>query len=179
MLGMSRHAIQTVTLQVQPIANIKVFRKESDGYMRGFKITYRNGQTDLINSESGPCAGTIDFEEGDVLVGITIQSNSESDKRPRRFGFTIMRNATSGSFQHQAAVKAAATTALKRAGSISIEGVRETDPIGNDFRLIETFPSMASLQGRSDVNNMKIKTIEFSRWATSDQDLSAIKVKTN
>lgn len=40
--------------------------------MRGFKITYRNGETDLINSESGPCAGTIDFEEGDVLVGVTI-----------------------------------------------------------------------------------------------------------
>lgn len=66
--------------------------------MRGFKITYRNGEEDLINSCTGPCAGTIDFEEGDVLVGLTIQSNSDSDKRPRRFGFTIMRNATSGSF---------------------------------------------------------------------------------
>ena len=59
--------------------------------MRGFKITYRNGQTDLINSENGIDAGTIEFEDNDVLVGMTVHCNSDSDRRPRKFGFTIMR----------------------------------------------------------------------------------------
>ena len=63
--------------------------------MRGFKITYCNGQTDLIGSDSGIEAGTVNFEESDVLVGMTLQCNSESDKRPRRFGFTVMRNSAS------------------------------------------------------------------------------------
>ena len=30
--------------------------------MRGFKIFYRNGQTDLIGSDNGLDAGTVDFE---------------------------------------------------------------------------------------------------------------------
>ena len=60
-----------------------------------------------------------------------------------------------------------------------VSGVRETEPIGNDFRLIEPFPTIASLQGRTDVNNMKLKTIFYSRWASGDYDLSAIKVKNN
>ena len=58
--------------------------------MRGFKIYYRNGQTDLIGSEDGLDAGTVEFDESDVLVGMTLHCNSESDKRPRRFGFTKM-----------------------------------------------------------------------------------------
>ena len=66
--------------------------------MRGFRITYRNGQTDLIGSENGIEAGTVDFEASDVLVGLTVQCNSESDKRPRKFGFTILRDSTSDSF---------------------------------------------------------------------------------
>ena len=66
--------------------------------MRGFRITYRNGQTDLIGSDNGIEEGTVDFEQSDVLVGLTVQCNSENDKRPRRFGFTIMRDSTSVSF---------------------------------------------------------------------------------
>ena len=63
--------------------------------MRGFKITYRNGSTDLINSEDGPEAGTIEVQENEVLVGIKLECNSESDKRPRRFGFTFMKSSGS------------------------------------------------------------------------------------
>ena len=46
----------------------------------------------MIGSDNGVEAGTVDFEENDVFVGMTLQCNSESDKRPRRFGFTLMRN---------------------------------------------------------------------------------------
>ena len=60
--------------------------------MRGFKIVYKNGSDDVIGSDSGIEAGTVTFEENDVLVGMTLQCNSETDKRPRRFGFTVMRN---------------------------------------------------------------------------------------
>ena len=63
--------------------------------MRGFKITYSNNETQLIGSEAGVHSGTIDFLETDVLVGMKLLCNSESDKRPRRFGFTIMRNKNS------------------------------------------------------------------------------------
>ena len=95
LMGMSKHAIQSVTLKQEPIRNIKVFRKSNDGYLRGFKITYRNGQTDLINSEDGLEAGTIEVEDNEVLVGITLACSSESDKRPRRFGFTFMKSSGS------------------------------------------------------------------------------------
>ena len=46
----------------------------------------------MIGSDNGLDAGTVDFEEGEVLVGMTVECNSESDKRPRRFGFTKMRS---------------------------------------------------------------------------------------
>ena len=92
LLGLNKYALQSLTLKKFPISNIKIYRKESNCYMRGFKITYRNGQTDVIGSDNGIDCGTVDFEENDVLVGMTLQCNSESDKRPRRFGFTVMRN---------------------------------------------------------------------------------------
>ena len=44
----------------------------------------------MIGSDSGLDAGTVDFDESEVLVGLTLHCNSESDKRPRRFGFTKM-----------------------------------------------------------------------------------------
>ena len=149
--------------------------------MRGFKIIYRNGETDLINSEVGTVAGTIDFEEGDVLVGLTLQCSSENDKRPRKFGFTIMRNAQSSSFSQQAAAAIAAGSSLIPQGGAGgvPTGVRETRPIGNEFRLEQTWPTIASLQGRQDVNNMRLKSISYSRWANGDHDFSGLKVKNN
>ena len=49
----------------------------------------------MINSDSGVEAGTIDFEKFDELVGMTVQCTSSSEKKPRRFGFTVMRNGQS------------------------------------------------------------------------------------
>ena len=63
--------------------------------MRGFKINYMNGQSDVINSENGTEAGTITFEQYDELVGITVASLSDSDTKPRRIGFTLMRDSAS------------------------------------------------------------------------------------
>ena len=51
----------------------------------------------MIGSDNGLDAGTVNFEESDVLVGLTLQCNSESDKRPRRFGFTKMSRSASSS----------------------------------------------------------------------------------
>ena len=128
LMGMSRHSIQSITLKQESIQNIKVFRKDSDGYMRGFRITYRNGQTDLIGSDNGLEAGVVTFEESDVLVGFTLQCNSESDKRPRRFGFTKM----SKSAPQQLMPNAAGGSAQAVAGAYI---VHEIKPIGNEFRL--------------------------------------------
>ena len=138
LMGMSKHAIQSVTLKQEPIRNIKVFRKSNDGYMRGCKITYRNGQTDLINSEDGLEAGTIEVEDNEVLVGITLACSSESDRRPRRLGFTFMKS--SGSQQLMS--NAAAMSIGAGAGGYMVQ---ETKPIGNEFRLEQTWPSIQSL----------------------------------
>ena len=46
----------------------------------------------MINSSEGPEAGSIEFQENDVLIGITTMCLSDSDKKPRQFGFTVMRN---------------------------------------------------------------------------------------
>ena len=51
----------------------------------------------LVNDDGGLEAGTIEFEEYDELVGMTVHCTSQSERRPRRFGFTIMRNALSDS----------------------------------------------------------------------------------
>ena len=59
--------------------------------MRGFRIHYRNGETTLINSENGIDKGVIEFEETDVLVGLTCLCTAPSDLKPRGFGFTVMR----------------------------------------------------------------------------------------
>ena len=46
----------------------------------------------MIGSDNGVLAGTVTCEENDFLVGMTLKCNSESEKRPRKFGFTLMRN---------------------------------------------------------------------------------------
>ena len=73
-----------------PIQKITVFEK-NDAYMRGFRIHYRNGSSEVINSADGTEAGTINFNEGDTLVGINVVCTSGDDKRPRKLGFTLMR----------------------------------------------------------------------------------------
>ena len=63
--------------------------------MRGFRVHYRNGQTTVVNSDQGIEAETIHFEKYDELIGMTVFCTSSSDKKPRRIGFTILRNASS------------------------------------------------------------------------------------
>ena len=93
--------------------------------MRGFKIFYRDNTDQVINSVEGTHKGTVNFEETDVLVGMTIIFTSESDKRPRKLGFTINRN-----------------------GSII-----QTEPKGNEigFHAIP-WPSLESIGERQDVD---------------------------
>ena len=57
--------------------------------------------------------------------------------------------------------------------------IHETNPLGNDFSLEQTWPTIASIQGRRDVDNLRVKSISFSRWASSDYDFSGMKVKNN
>ena len=76
----------------QRIQRIEIYSKNGNDYMRGFKIFYRDGTDQVINSVDGTHKGTVNFEETDVLVGMTIIFTSESDKRPRKLGFTINRN---------------------------------------------------------------------------------------
>ena len=80
--------------------------------MRGFKIFYKNGSSDLINSADGSEAGTIDFQENDVLIGVTTMSLSENDRKPRRFGFTVMRGGQ----------------------------VHQYEPVGHSFNYLESWP---------------------------------------
>ena len=47
----------------------------------------------MICSDAGVEVGSIEFEQYDELVGMTILS--AADKKPRRFGFTVMRNGSS------------------------------------------------------------------------------------
>ena len=93
--------------------------------MRGFKIFYRDGTDQVINSIEGTNKGTVNFEATDVLVGMTVIFTSEGDKRPRKIGFTINRN-----------------------GSII-----QTEPKGNDvgFHAIP-WPSLESIGERQDVD---------------------------
>ena len=98
LLGMERHAWESLTLQPKPILKMNIFKKSgSEAYMRGIQIIYRDGASDTVNSTDGGLAGTIDFEDYDELVGMTMNVTSESDKRPRRFGLTLMRDSASNS----------------------------------------------------------------------------------
>ena len=82
---------ETLTLQKKAIRKIDIMAKSGDAYMKGFVITYLDDECDIINSGDGYLAQTIDFGPLDELVGITISETSESDKRPRKIGFTIMK----------------------------------------------------------------------------------------
>ena len=97
-LGFQRHAWESFTLRDQQIKSITIIKKSDDNYTRGFKILYRSGVTDVINSDAGNEAGTIEFDEHDALVGMTV-CTLDDEKRPRKFGFSIMKNANSDVFQ--------------------------------------------------------------------------------
>ena len=89
----------------------------------------------MINSDSGTDSGQIDFDQDEVLVGLTLHCNSESDKRPRRFGFTKMRTSSSGA-QPQMSNAAAmnAGSSLPPVGGAGGFMIHETRPEGNNFR---------------------------------------------
>ena len=147
-LGNIRHSWETTTLQQTPIEKILIYKKNED-YMRGFKIHYRNGQEQVVNSVNGIEAETIRFEANDELVGMTCINTSESDKRPRQLGFTLLRNGQ----------------------------IFETAPSGCAIsHFSQSWPVVNSLQGRSDVSNMKVSKISFSRWGGSDFDLAGLKL---
>ena len=146
-MGTTRHEWESVQINDFPIENIKILQGNSE-YMRGFKIFYRNGQHQLIGNE-GDDVGTVNFEENDVLIGMTIRFNSQSDKRPRRFGFTLIRN-----------------------GSIF-----KSELYGNSFgHMTQKFwPALSTLYGRQDVENLKIRKIAWSQWGSGDEDLSGLR----
>ena len=52
-----------------PIEKITIFKKD-ENYLKGFTISYRNGEEHVINDDSCKEAGVIVFEEFDELVGI-------------------------------------------------------------------------------------------------------------
>ena len=90
-LGLNKFAPETLVLQKKAIKKIDIMSKSGDAYMKGFVITYVDDESDVINSGEGYVAQTVQFGELDELVGITIDETSESDKRPRKIGFTIMK----------------------------------------------------------------------------------------
>ena len=111
-----------------------MIKKTDDNYTRGFKITYRSGVTDVINSDAGNEAGTIDFEEHDELVGMTV-CTMEDEKRPRKFGFSIMKSATSEVFQ----------TGFPAVPQGFQYKLHQTVPKGNDYTYVQTWPTPAAL----------------------------------
>ena len=137
--------------------------------MRGFKIMYRDGQSDIINSDNGTSSGTIDFEQYDEFVGITVASVSDSETKPRRIGFTLMRDNQSPSMRAE----------FPPLPELFKYQVYQTLPVGHEFTYSETWPLTASLQNRNDVANMRLTQISFSRWGENDYDLSGIKLKNN
>ena len=162
---MARHAWDSVMLQQKPIQKINIYKKPGDAeaYMRGFEIIYQNGSSDTVNSTNGDLVNTIHFEDYDELVGMTVAVTSESDKRPRRFGFSLMRNSESRSESYNEPVNAAQQQQEPSSPAINMSmpsdvnyRVFETKLIGNEFRLESTWPSIQSLQGRNDVENMRL-----------------------
>ena len=122
--------------------------------MRGFRIHYRNGETTLINSETGVDKGAIEFEETDILVGLTCLCTAPNDLKPRGFGFTVMR----------------------RQGESYV--VHQTKILGNSVsNHSESWPAISTLENHQDVANMRIKEFTFSRWASGDTDLAGLSLK--
>lgn len=73
---------------------------------------------------------------------------SESDKKPRMFGFTVMRNGQ----------------------------VHRYAPVGHDFKHLEVWPQISSLQGNSNVASMRLREISWSRWGENDVDFAGVKL---
>ena len=59
--------------------------------MRGMRIFYRNGESQIINTQDGEVSGTVHFEEGDVFIGMHFTLHAPDNKKPRRMGITILR----------------------------------------------------------------------------------------
>ena len=79
--------------------------------MRGFKIEFASGEPITVGSADGTPVQVIKFQAGDHLVGVTIVNSSESDPRPRKFGFTIWKS------------------------SLGPKHFIQTTPDGNDFKV--------------------------------------------
>ena len=95
LFGFKKYEFETITLKNKPIESIQVVKKNEE-YLRGFRINYRNGRSQIMNSTSGIEQGQVTFKEGDELVGFTVVCTSPEDKRPRKIGFTIMRRKGNG-----------------------------------------------------------------------------------
>ena len=104
----------------------------------------------MIGSSDGNDAGTHNCEEGDVLVGMKVKFNRENDLRPRKIGFTLFRNGK----------------------------IHELSTLGNNFGFsnLKLWPEPNSIYGRQDVENMKIRKITWSKWSSTDFDLSGVRL---
>ena len=91
-IGRTLHTWETIELHNQPIERIKILGKSgSNDYMRGLQIYYRNGTSQNINTDQGNECATINFEPGDVFIGMTCILSAPDNKKPRRMGITILR----------------------------------------------------------------------------------------
>ena len=150
-MGTTRHTWVTNTLHEQPIDRVQFIRKSNDEYMRGMKIHYRDGTSQVINSDSGEDAGTFQFEQGDMLIGLNMKCTSPSDKRPRQLGFILLRGGL----------------------------IFETEMYGNSIsKYTQVWPTIESLQGRQDAETLRITKISWSKWGSGDDDLSGIRLHT-
>ena len=120
---------------------------------------YRNGMEQLVNDDGGFEAGTVVFEEFDELVGITVQCTSQSERRPRRFGFTIMRNANSESHVENEVEVAAENVGFTAPPPGFTYRVHRTKPEGNGYQFKQTWPLPENIQGRTDGSNMRLTKI--------------------
>ena len=161
-LGLKKYEWQTVALKQTPIEKITVYKK-NEVYLKGFLIYYRNGEQQVINDDGGFEAGTIVFEEHDELVGISMQCTSTGDKKPRRIGFSIMRNSTSAS--HANSVEIAR---FKPPPAGATYAIHKTKHIGNEFKHFKSFPEIDTLQGKPFAATMKLTEMSWSRWGEND-----------
>ena len=139
LLGMERHAWEHLNLQQKPILKVNIFKKRgSEAYMRGLQIIYRDGATDTVNSTDGERAGTVEFEDFDELVGMTLNVTTEGDKRPRRFGLTLMRNSTSNSVSYVAPTIEEPQEEVK--APANVQPIPQQVPAGFTYRVHRTKP---------------------------------------
>ena len=60
-LGLTKYAPETLVLQKKAIKKIDIYAKSGDAYMKGFTITYADDDQDVINSDNGYLAETVEF----------------------------------------------------------------------------------------------------------------------